>query len=64
MPDYSLNWTARSSVYKVDKGVSDATRPLDGGSAETGDLSASSLPWSGTVSENGTLIVTTNPGQS
>ena len=44
MPAYSLNWTARSVLYKRDKGVNVAARPPEGGPAEAGDLSASNLP--------------------
>ena len=33
-------------LYKGDKGVNDAARPPEGGLAEAGGLSTSSLPWS------------------
>ena len=44
MPAYSLNWTARSSAIHGAKGVNDAAHPPEGYSAETGGLTASSLP--------------------
>ena len=45
MSDYSLKWTARSTVlYKVDNDVSDADRPSEGVSDKAGGLSALNLP--------------------
>ena len=46
MPDYSLNWTAKSSAIQGVKDVNNAACPLEGSPAETGGLSASSLPLS------------------
>ena len=44
MPDYSLNWTAKSSAIQGVKGVNNAVRPTEGGLAEAGGLLASILP--------------------
>ena len=47
MPDYNLNWITGPVLYKGDKGISNATRPIKGGGlAEAVALSSSSLPWS------------------